>query len=118
MSEVLSGDDKYDGGALLVDNPELVLKNSYMAFFSALWFHMTPQNPKPSIHEVATGFYTPNAADIAAGITSSTAHALTSNIINGGSGCKSRGKFFRDFLKHFKLPEETEADIGCDTQAK
>lgn len=40
------------------------MEDGYVAFASALWFFMTPESPvKPSIHEVVTGFWTPNDVD-------------------------------------------------------
>ena len=46
---------------------------------------MTPQSPKPSIHDVATGFMVPTAADDAAGF--GAGFGVTTNIINGGQEC-------------------------------
>ena len=46
-----------------LDDPDQVAENGYMAFLSALWFYMLPQTPKPSMHEVATGFMDPNTVD-------------------------------------------------------
>lgn len=52
---------------------------------AGIWFYMTPQAPKPSMHDVMTGFYVPNSADIAANFTAS--FGTTINIINGGFEC-------------------------------
>jgi chitinase len=48
----------------LLENPDLVHTDAYTVFTSALWFYMTPQSPKPSIHDVMTGFMIPTDADI------------------------------------------------------
>jgi len=66
----------------LLKNPDLVHTDSFTVFTSALWFYMTPQSPKPSIHDVASGFMVPTDADKAAGITAG--FGATTNIINGG----------------------------------
>lgn len=75
----------YNGKMHLLENPDLVHTDAYTVFASALWFYMTPQSPKPSIHEVIAGFMEPTAADDAAGITAS--FGTTTNIINGGHEC-------------------------------
>ena len=41
--------------------------------------------PKPSMHDVMTGFFTPDSVDLADNITAS--FATTINIINGGLEC-------------------------------
>merc|ERR1739844_433091 len=105
----------------LLKDPELLLQDGYTSFAAALWFYMTPQNPKPSMHDVMTGLYTPNAADAAAGIKGG--FGSTINIINGGVECGShgaehikaaaRGKYFISFLQALGIDEETEPDMGC-----
>jgi chitinase len=50
-----------------------------------MWFYMTPQSPKPSMHEVATGFWKPNTKDGKADID--FGFGATINIINGGLEC-------------------------------
>lgn len=42
-------------GLDLLNNPDLVHTNASVAFQTALWFWMTPQDPKPSCHAVMTG---------------------------------------------------------------
>ncbi|KAJ4786341.1 Chitinase [Rhynchospora pubera] len=68
-----------------LENPELVANNSVISFKTALWFWMTPQNPKPSCHDVMVGLYHPTAAYRAANRTAG--FGLTTNIINGGLEC-------------------------------
>ena len=36
----------------------------YLGFMSAFWHYMTPHYPKPSAHEVITGFFVPNTVDL------------------------------------------------------
>ncbi|KAJ3693095.1 hypothetical protein LUZ60_012190 [Juncus effusus] len=66
-------------------NPDLVSNNSIIAFRTAFWFWMTPQNPKPSCHDVMIGRFRPSAADIAA--NRAAGFGLVTNIINGGLEC-------------------------------
>ena len=87
---------------------------------SGIWFYMTPQDPKPSMHDVMTGFFVPNAVDIAANVGAK--FGTTTNIINGGPECggwnekaNRRGEYFNLWLGFFGLPEET--DVGCANQA-
>ena len=46
---------------------------------------MSPQKPKPSMHDVMTGFFVPTAADIAGKFAAN--FGTTTNIINGGFEC-------------------------------
>ena len=86
---------------------------------AGLWFYMTPQDPKPSMHDVMTGNFTPTAADDAANITNG--FGTTINIINGGLECnswsekaKSRGVYYLKWLEFFGL--DPEDHLGCETQ--
>jgi hypothetical protein len=78
-------EDDYDGRMHLLENPHLVAEDGYTVFSSALWFYMTPQAPKPSMHDIVTGHFQPNDADTAAGI--SGGFGSTINVINGGGEC-------------------------------
>lgn len=60
-----------------------------VAFKAALWFWMTPQEPKPSCHDVILGRYVPTEADKQANRTAG--FGLTTNIINGGLECNRPG---------------------------
>ncbi len=41
-------------GLDLLNDPDLVHQDASVAFMTALWFWMTPQDPKPSCHAVMT----------------------------------------------------------------
>ena len=56
-------DDQYLGKDNLLKNPNNILDDPVKAFASALWLYMTPQFPKPSAHNVITGFFHPNEND-------------------------------------------------------
>jgi hypothetical protein len=110
----------------LLKNPGKVETDSVLIFQAALWFYMTPQSPKPSMHEVVTGYFTPNSDDTTAGITAG--FGATINIINGAIECnkstenansKKRKEYYDKFLEHFKIDtksEETDASKGCKDQ--
>jgi chitodextrinase len=85
FSEVISPDSGYRSFMYLLDDPDMVHTDAFTVFASALWFYMTPQSPKPSIHDVATGYMEPTSADIAVGIAGG--FGTTTNIINGGHEC-------------------------------
>lgn len=88
-----------------------------------MWFYMTPQDPKPSMHDVVTGFFHPNVIDEKAGIKGG--FGTTINVINGGIECgggtnkkaENRGKYYLKFLEHFGIDIELETDLGCASES-
>ncbi|KAL4202951.1 hypothetical protein AMTRI_Chr02g223850 [Amborella trichopoda] len=101
-------------------NPEVVANNSDIAFKTALWFWMTPQEPKPSCHAVMVGKYKPTPADLAANRTSG--FGLVTNIINGGLECgKGDDNRVNDRIGYFKRYAEifnvtTGPNLDCSNQ--
>jgi len=81
FSEVLI-ENQYDSRMYLLEDPDYILSDDYLMYFSAFWFYMTPHWPAPSIHDIVAGYYVPNAADSNAGIVSG--FGATINIVNGG----------------------------------
>lgn len=86
---------------------------------------MTPQAPKPSMHDVVTGHMYQTAGDLAAGIE--PGFGATTNIINGGLECganwenpKSEHRIdtYKKMLTYFGLPAEDEDTMGCGWQSK
>jgi DMSO/TMAO reductase YedYZ molybdopterin-dependent catalytic subunit len=69
----------------LLNNPERVASEGWLAFASALWIYMTPVSPKPSMHDIVAGFWTPNSYDISAGFK--RGFGATINILNGLEEC-------------------------------
>jgi hypothetical protein len=119
FSEVLV-ESSYNSRMYLLENPDQVHTDSFTVFTSALWFYMTPQSPKPSIHDVAAGFFEPTAADLNGGFVAG--FGITTNIINGGQECgaghensksQSRIDYFQEFLDFFELPDEDESTMTC-----
>jgi hypothetical protein len=101
----------------LLENPELVHEDGFLAMAAGIWFYVTPQDPKPSMHDVMTGFFIPNSADVAANIGAT--FGTTINIINGGFECGngssksvSRGEYYTKWLEFLNMPAETEG-LGC-----
>ncbi|NP_001392109.1 acidic endochitinase P precursor [Nicotiana tabacum] len=69
----------------LVNNPDLVATDATISFKTAIWFWMTPQDNKPSSHDVIIGSWTPSAADQSA--NRAPGYGVITNIINGGIEC-------------------------------
>ena len=110
--------EEVDDRLNLLKNPEKVITDPTLIFLSGLWFYMTPQTPKPSMHEVVTGFFKPNAVDTSLGIKAT--FGATTNIINPlecGSGfnqaATDRASYYASFLNYFGLPDEP--DTLCES---
>lgn len=68
-------------------DPDELQDNGFYAFLSALAFYMTPNNPAPSLHEIASGFWLPNDVDNANNITvgfGATINAISPEECGGG----------------------------------
>jgi hypothetical protein len=50
----------FGDSSVLLNNPERVASEGWLAFASALWIYMTPVSPKPSMHDIVAGFWQPN----------------------------------------------------------
>ncbi|KAM4125993.1 hypothetical protein ACB094_01G354700 [Castanea mollissima] len=86
----ITSNHNYDlaGNAIKVDlinNPDLVATDRVISFKTAIWFWMTPQDNKPSSHNVIIGQWTPSRADTSAGRV--PGYGVITNIINGGLEC-------------------------------
>ncbi len=103
---------------ILLKNPNLVSTNAVTAFETAIYFWMTPQDAKPSPHDVITGKWKPTAAELQKGYKAG--FGLTINIVNGALECnkgaevpamKDRIGFYQYFLKKLNI---TDANCNCD----
>lgn len=95
-------------------------EDGWLAFASAFWFYMTPQSPKPSMHDVVTGIWTPSPGDISGGRLGGFGVLIM--IINGGIECGNslssqqainRAVYYENFLSAFDLPEEDPSTMTC-----
>lgn len=93
---------------VLLDAPERVAEEGWLALAAAIWFYMTPQTPKPSMHDVVVGNWVPNSADLSAGISSGFGASI--NVLNGGIECRgtsesyqveNRVKYYKEFMNYF-----------------
>jgi hypothetical protein len=109
---------------VLLNNPSLVVAkdetNGWMALASAFWFYMTPQSPKPSMHDVVVGYWTPSAGDRAGNRL--PGFGVLIMIINGGIECggsvevqqaANRITYYTNFLTAFGLPAEAPSTLTC-----
>jgi hypothetical protein len=124
----------------LLAQPNLIMThmNPPLAIMASLWFYMTPQPPKPAMHDiilgiqVLSGFYKnfPNvgnwnagATNIAAGYTGPI-FGPTSLVINdecggedstdpGGPGENRRIKAFIWFCGYFGVPTGAQNTLSC-----
>jgi chitodextrinase len=100
-----------------LNNPEMVMQPEYI-FSSAVWFYMTPQAPKPSMHDVVTKCWYPSDNDLAEGrLADSPAQrlALTTHIINGLQECsgstqnaKWRFEYYLEMSAYFDVPNRPQ----------
>uniref|UniRef100_A0A7E4VTR4 Glyco_hydro_19_cat domain-containing protein n=1 Tax=Panagrellus redivivus TaxID=6233 RepID=A0A7E4VTR4_PANRE len=109
----------------LLANPDLLITklDPPLAMLSALWFYMTPQPPKPAMHDVIMGNWRPSQKNIRAGYEGSV-FGPTSLIINkechgedadepGTPGENRRVKAFRWFSEKLNVPIENERLLSC-----
>jgi len=105
----------------LLENPDEVTTDSFRVFTAAFWFYMTPQTPKPSMHDVASGNFMPTTVDVNAGIQNG--FGVTTNILNGAQECgtfgteNSKSQYRIDtyvkLLEYFNLPTEPADTMTC-----
>jgi len=106
-----------------LDDPDELETDAYISFASALWFFMTPQGVKPSMHDVMTNHWIPNAADSAEtmyvgfGVTTAI---LDRDDIECGKGYETtpaayRYVYFSNFLTEFGLHAGDVSGMSCAT---
>uniref|UniRef100_A0A5S6R5T0 Glycoside hydrolase family 19 catalytic domain-containing protein n=1 Tax=Trichuris muris TaxID=70415 RepID=A0A5S6R5T0_TRIMR len=109
----------------LLRNPNLLMTNTDppLAIMGSLWFYMTPQPPKPAMHDIVMGQWDPGNSNRAAGY-SGPIFGPTSLIINnecngedatepGGGGESRRIKAFKWFCKYFGVPAGEDRVLTC-----
>ncbi len=130
---------------ILLKNPGLVNKDAVIAFLSAIWFNMTPQGAKPSIHDVLLGKVTnvsrssqdqglpqrndgvgyPSSAEINYISSGSTTDPLVQafrfgtaiNIINGGLECNRASSWHNAPAERVSYYEAYATYINSQTNA-
>jgi len=110
----------------VLTEPNLVMtkKDPPLAFMASLWFFMTPQPPKPSMHDIIIGNWVANAKDDQNGM-SGPILGPTSLVINNECGGESsqepgpggenrRIKAFRFFTEYFGVPVGAQKTLSCN----
>ena len=104
--------------SVLLDDPSLVVEG-WLSLASAMWFYMTPQSPKPSMHDVVTGFWQPNANDEVENRV--PGFGVLIMIINGGIECgkvtaqaQNRISFYKSFCEYFGVDAGSLQSQGCE----
>ncbi|KIH43309.1 hypothetical protein ANCDUO_26688, partial [Ancylostoma duodenale] len=98
-----------------------------LAMLASLWFYMTPQPPKPSMHSIVIGDWRQSAKNRRAGF-SGPIFGPTSLVINnecggedaeepGGPGESRRIKAFKWFCNYFGVPAGSERSLSCKGKA-
>ncbi|CEF62255.1 Glycoside hydrolase, family 19, catalytic domain and Lysozyme-like domain-containing protein [Strongyloides ratti] len=109
----------------LLKEPNLLMTkmDPPISIMASMWFYMTPQPPKPSMHDIVIGRW--NAGDLNKKSNYSGAiFGPTSLIINnecngedksepGGPGESRRIKAFKWFCKYFNVPTGPEDTLSC-----
>lgn len=101
----------------LLNNPDEVATEGWLAIASAFWFYTTPQNPKPSMHDVVTGFWKPNNGDLNRGINfgfGATINIIADDECNFLSGkASNRVRYYQNLMNYFQVPIDGKEVIHC-----
>ncbi|KAB2823230.1 glycosyl hydrolase family 18 protein [Aliivibrio finisterrensis] len=110
----------YGDANVLLNSPEKVA-DTWLNIASAIFFYVYPQPPKPSMLSVIDGSWTPNQADIDAGISSG--FGATIHIINGGLECgagneshtgpANRISYYQKFADYFSMAIPADEALDC-----
>jgi len=118
-SQIMAG-----GKDTLLKNPEKVLNKDHI-ITSGLWFYMTPQSPKPSMHDIVLGCWTPPSTS---SLKLNKRFAWTTKVINGAQECsddraeddnrhETRFSYFKKWAEYFGLTntynENEFKDVDC-----
>ena len=103
---------------VLLQDPDRVASEGWLALGSSIWFYMTPQYPKPSMHDVMAGFWQPNNKDLSMNLKSG--FGATINIINGAQECNmstnqaaTRIVYFNELLNYFGVTDPYPSGQNC-----
>jgi chitinase len=103
----------------ILTQPELVSHDGVVAFKTAIWFWMRPQDAKPSCHDVICGKWKPTPEDLA--LKRRPGFGMTINIINGGLECNTNDDVPKEereerigFYKHMAALLQVTIEKDCD----
>lgn len=82
---------------------------------------MTPVSPKPSMHDIVSGFWDPTPIDIANGLR--LGFGATINVFNGEEECvgytqkaQYRTSYYDSLLTYLNVPKDLWEDNNCYAQ--
>ena len=103
---------------VLLRNPDRVAEEGWLALGSSIWFYMTPQAPKPSMHDVVTRFWVPNCTDLQS--KNYWGFGSTINIVNGAMECgfssaqaANRVEYYKKLMEYFGVPLSGDEVLDC-----
>jgi len=108
----LIGSIIYGDKNVLLNDPDRVAVEGRLGFMTAILFWMTPQDPKPSAHDVMVGNYVPTAEQLAKGLV--PGFGATIMIINGaleGNLDESDSRIRRRVAHYTELADRAGIDI-------
>ncbi len=115
FSEAYFGDKN-----ILLNNPDLLLKDPVLCFASAIWFWVTDQYPKPSCHDIMAGQWEPTPKDIAG--NRGLGFGTVVNVINGGLECgqnhSERTKYRYGFYDYFCIFLKIDKGLNADCSSQ
>lgn len=101
---------------VLANDPGRVKTDAYTSLSSAIWLYMR-SHQAPSAHSIASGFYKPNASDLAAGHKAtfgSTMILLSPDACGGWSESALSNRIQERYNTHLvEIGLEPESDTGC-----
>jgi len=104
---------KHNGELIdILKNPNLVMTKTDppLSMLASLWFYMTPQSPKPAMHDIVIGNWVSPDKEYAGGVFGPTSLVINNECNGedptdpGGPGENRRIKAFRWFTNYFKVP--------------
>lgn len=119
FSEFMFGDK-----SVLLEDPDRVVNEPWLAFASSIWRWMTPVSPTPSNHELVTGQWVPNAVELSAGLNQGLGVTIVASF---GSLCgpgQDNGsafdiyQYYKKFLTLFNLVEFATDTNVCEKMTK
>ncbi|XP_002166968.3 uncharacterized protein LOC100197260 [Hydra vulgaris] len=99
----------------LLENPNLLMTkiDPPLSIMASLWFYMTPQPPKPAMHDIIIGDWVSPDHDYFGSVFGPTSLVINFDCsgedpdVPGGGGENRRIKAFRWFTKYFNTPFNT-----------
>jgi len=104
---------KHNGKPIdVLENPNLIMTKADppLSVLASLWFYMTPQSPKPSMHDIVIGNWVSPDKDYSGGVFGPTSLVINNECggedpgVLGGAGESRRIKALRWFTNYFQVP--------------